>query len=502
MHVDAAAHGVECQHSLSSADHAQIVLRSAKMNHPTSPSALARRALPSAVLEALQARFGDRFTTSVGVREHHGRDESPFPPELPDGVVFAHTTEEVAEVARLCNQHGVPLIPYGAGSSLEGHLLAVAGGISLDLSQMNRVLAVQPEDLVATVQAGVLRKQLNQEIKDTGLFFPIDPGADASLGGMCATRASGTNAVRYGTMRENVLALTVVTADGRIVHTGTRARKSSAGYDLTRLFVGSEGTLGIITEVTVRLYPQPEAISAAVCAFPSMGDAVQAVIETIQLGVPIARVEFVDALAIRAINRHDNLTLPEKTHLFFEFHGTEAGVREQAETVQQIADSHGGDGFEWATRPEDRSRLWNARHTAYFAMLQLKPGCKSVTTDVCVPISRLADCVSETERDLIASSLPCPIVGHVGDGNFHVAILVDPDKPEEMAEAEAINRRIVERALAMGGTCTGEHGVGLHKMGFLAQEHGEDALDLMRAIKAALDPNQILNPGKIFSAAR
>ncbi|WP_354678345.1 FAD-binding oxidoreductase [Cupriavidus plantarum] len=472
------------------------------MNAAAPASALARRPLPDIVAQTLAARFGDRFTTSAGVREHHGRDESPFPPEPPDAVVFAHTTEEVAEVARLCNEHAVPLIPYGAGSSLEGHLLAVAGGISLDLSQMNRVLAVHAEDLTATVQTGVLRKQLNQEIKDTGLFFPIDPGADASIGGMSATRASGTNAVRYGTMRENVLALTVVTADGRVIRTGTHARKSSAGYDLTRLFVGSEGTLGIITEVTVRLYPQPEAISAAVCAFPSMGDAVRATIETIQLGVPVARVEFVDALAIRAINRHDNMTMAETPHLFFEFHGTEAGVREQAETVQQIAAEHGGQGFEWATRPEDRSRLWNARHTAFFAMLQLKPGCKSVTTDVCVPISRLAECVTETERDLNASALPCPIVGHVGDGNFHVAILVDPANREEMAEAEAINRRIVERALAMGGTCTGEHGVGLHKKAFLVQEHGEDALDLMRAIKDALDPNHILNPGKIFSASR
>jgi len=467
------------------------------MNHPTP-----HRPLPPVVVAALQARFGERFTTSPGVREHHGRDESPFPPALPDAVVFARSTEEVAEVARLCNEHEVPLIAYGAGSSLEGHLLAVAGGISLDLSQMNRVLAVQAEDLTVTVQPGVTRKQLNQEIKETGLFFPIDPGADASLGGMCATRASGTNAVRYGTMRENVLALTVVTADGRVIKTGTHARKSSAGYDLTRLFVGSEGTLGILTEITVRLYPQPEAISAAVCAFPSMRSAVQAVIETIQLGVPVARVEFVDPLAIRAINRHDKLALPEMPHLFFEFHGSEAGVREQAETVQQIAADHGGQGFEWATRPEDRSRLWNARHNAYFAMLQLKPGCRAVTTDVCVPISRLADCVGETERDLKASALPSPIVGHVGDGNFHVVILVDPDQPQEMEEAETLNRRIVERALAMGGTCTGEHGVGLHKMDFLVREHGEDALDLMRAIKTALDPKHILNPGKIFRPAR
>lgn len=474
------------------------------MNHPTphTMASAARAALPAAVTTELAARFGDRFSQAAAVREHHGRDESPFPPVPPDAVVFAESTEEVAAIARLCNTYGVPLIPYGAGSSIEGQLLAIAGGLSLDLSRMNRVLAIQAEDLTVTVQPGVTRKQLNLEIKDTGLFFPIDPGADASLGGMCATRASGTNAVRYGTMRDNVLALTVVTADGRVVRTGTHARKSSAGYDLTRLFIGSEGTLGIITEVTVRLYPQPEAISAAVCGFASMGSAVSAVIQTIQLGVPIARVEFVDALAIRAINRHDKLTLPETPHLFFEFHGSEAGVREQAETVQQIADEHGGTGFEWATRPEDRSRLWNARHTAYFAMLQLKPGCKAVTTDVCVPISRLADCVMETEQDLNASSLPCPIVGHVGDGNFHVAILVDPERPGEMEEAEAINRRIVERALSMGGTCTGEHGVGLHKMDFLVTEHGEDALDLMRSIKLAFDPNNILNPGKIFRLTR
>ncbi len=469
------------------------------MNLAAAPSQRVRKPVPAAMLDALRARFGDRLSVSAAVCEHHGRDESPFPAMPPDAVVYAHSTEEVAAVMQLCREHGIPLIPYGAGSSLEGHLLAVVGGISLDLSQMNRIVSVQPEDLTVTVQAGVTRRQLNQELRGTGLFFPIDPGADASLGGMCATRASGTNAVRYGTMRENVLALTVVTADGRIVKTGTRARKSSAGYDLTRLYVGSEGTLGIITEVTVRLYPQPEALSAAVCAFPTMGAAVQTVIDTIQMGVPVARVEFVDALAIRAINRHDKLSLAEMPTLFFEFHGSEHGVREQAETVQQIASEHGGQDFAWATRPEDRSALWNARHNAYFAMLQLKPGCRSVTTDVCVPTSRLADCATETERDLQASSLPCPIVGHVGDGNFHVAILIDPDKPEELEEAEAINRRIVERALAMDGTCTGEHGVGLHKMEFMQHEHGNDALDLMRQIKHALDPQNLLNPGKIFT---
>ncbi|CAJ0698513.1 FAD-binding oxidoreductase [Ralstonia sp. 22086] len=470
------------------------------MNHPAPPSQIIRKPIPPAMLDALRARFGDRISTAEAVRAHHGRDESAYDPMLPDAVVFAQTTEEVAAVAKLCFEHEIPLIPYGAGSSLEGHLLAVAGGVSLDLSQMNHVLSVHPEDLTVTVEPGVTRKQLNTEIRDTGLFFPIDPGADASIGGMCATRASGTNAVRYGTMRENVLNLTVVTADGRIIKTANRARKSSAGYDLTRLFIGSEGTLGIITEITLKLYPQPEAVSAAVCAFPSMGDAVSAVIDTIQMGVPIARVEFVDALAIRAINQYDKLTLPEMPTLFFEFHGSEHGVQEQAETVQQIAAEHKGQGFEWATRPEDRSRLWNARHNAYFAFLQLKPGCRAVTTDVCVPISRLADCVVETEKDLLASALqlPAPIVGHVGDGNFHVALLIDPNKPEELEEAERINQRIVARAIAMDGTCTGEHGVGLHKMDFLIAEHGNDAIDLMRSVKQALDPKHILNPGKIF----
>ena len=470
------------------------------MNHPVPPHQLIRKPIPPVMLDALRSRFGDRLSTTEAVRAHHGRDESAYDPMLPDAVVFAQTTEDVAAVAKLCFEHEIPLIPYGAGSSLEGHLLAVAGGVSLDLSQMNHVLSVHPEDLTVTVEPGVTRKQLNTEIRDTGLFFPIDPGADASIGGMCATRASGTNAVRYGTMRENVLNLTVVTADGRIIKTANRARKSSAGYDLTRLFIGSEGTLGIITEITLKLYPQPEAVSAAVCAFPSMGDAVSAVIDTIQMGVPIARVEFVDALAIRAINQYDKLTLPEMPTLFFEFHGSEHGVQEQAETVQQIAAEHKGQGFEWATRPEDRSRLWNARHNAFFAFLQLKPGCRAVTTDVCVPISRLAECVVETEQDLRASplQLPAPIVGHVGDGNFHVCLLIDPDKPEEREEAERINRRIVARAIAMDGTCTGEHGVGLHKMDSLVAEHGDGAIDLMRSVKQALDPKHILNPGKIF----
>ena len=462
------------------------------------PADVVATPLPAPFRNAMTALLDTRFTLSLPVREHHGKDESPFGIIAPDAVAFIHSTEEAAAVMRLCAEHRVPLIPFGAGTSIEGHLLAPHGGISLDLSGMNAVVAVDAEDLTVTVQAGVLRKQLNEEIKHTGLFFPIDPGADASIGGMCATRASGTNAVRYQTMRENVLALTVVTPEGKIIHTGTRARKSSAGYDLTRVYIGSEGTLGIITEVTLRVYPQPEAISAAVCAFPTVGDAVRTVIETIQVGVPIARVEFVDALSIRAINRHDKLELAEMATLFFEFHGSDSGVKEQAETVQQIAAGKGGHRFAWATHPEDRKKLWNARHSAYFAALQLKPGCKAVVTDVCVPISRLAECVTATEADLQASSLPCPIVGHVGDGNFHVIILIDPDKPEEREEAERINARVVERALAMGGTCTGEHGIGMHKKDFLRTEHGDDALDVMRAIKRALDPQNLLNPGKIF----
>ena len=470
------------------------------MSQPSSVS-LPSRPLSAALLHALTCVFGDRMSTVEAVRASHGRDESPFDPQLPDAVVFARNTEDVQAVIRLCGQYDVPVIPYGNGSSLEGHLLAVQGGVSIDLAEMNRVLSIHAEDLTVTVEPGISRKQLNAALRDTGLFFPIDPGADASIGGMTATRASGTNAVRYGTMRENVLGLSAVLADGRVIRTGTRARKSSAGYDLTRLFVGSEGTLGVVTEITLRLYPLPEAVSAAVCAFPSMETAVRTVIETIQMGVPIARVEFVDALAIRAINRHSNLTLREASTLFFEFHGTQAGVKEQAELVQEIAAQNAGEGFEWATHPEDRSRLWNARHNAYFAMLQLKPGCRAVTTDVCVPISRLAECVVETEQDLKASPLPCPIVGHAGDGNFHVAMLIDPQRPEEFAEAERLNQRIVQRALRMNGTCTGEHGVGLHKIDFLVEEAGPVAIDTMRAIKHALDPRNLMNPGKIFTWA-
>src|SRR3569623_1585490 len=467
------------------------------MNPPVQHAAI-KSPVPESLLTALRSMFGERLSVAQAMRDHHGRDESSYDPMPPDAVVFAHSTEEVAAAVKLCGSHDVPIIAYGAGTSLEGHVLALQGGITIDLSQMNKVMAIHPEDLTATVQAGVTRKQLNQEIKDSGLFFPIDPGADASLGGMVATRASGTNAVRYGTMRENTLALTVVTADGRVIRTGTRAKKSSAGYDLTRLFVGSEGTLGIITEVTVKLYPQPEAISAAVCSFPSAADAVNTVIHTIQMGVPIARVEFLDENGVRAINAHDRLQLPEKPLLLFEFHGSENGVREQAQLVQEIASEHDAIGFEWATRPEDRSRLWAARHNANFALLQMRPGCRAISTDCCVPISRLAECLLETQADCEKNGAVYAIIGYVGDGNFHVQLLIDPHDPAEVAKAEAINQRMVARAIAMDGTCTGEHGVGLHKMDFLIQEHGEEAIETMRAIKHALDPKNLLNPGKII----
>ncbi len=461
--------------------------------------AFRRRPLPPAMLDALKARFGDRCSTALAVREQHGRDESPFDVPPPDAVLFCESTEDVAAAVTLADEHRVPVIPYGIGSSLEGHLLAVQGGVSIDLSRMNRVLRVDADDLTVTVQAGVTRTQVNREIKDTGLFFPIDPGADATIGGMAATRASGTNAVRYGTMRDNVLGLTVVTASGEVIRTGTRARKSSAGYDLTRLFVGSEGTLGVMTEITLRLYPLPEAVMAAVCQFPSIDAAVRTTIEIIQFGVPIARCELLDANAVRAVNRHDGLSLSESPMLLMEFHGSDASVKEQAETVQAIAREHGGESFEWATTPEERTRLWTARHHAYFAALQTKPGCRCVTTDTCVPISRLAECVNETVAEVDASGLPYFIVGHVGDGNFHVGYLIDPALPAERDTAERLNEKLVTRALALEGTCTGEHGVGLHKQGFLLDEAGAGAVELMRRLKRALDPNDILNPGKIFA---
>jgi D-lactate dehydrogenase (cytochrome) len=404
----------------------------------------------------------------------------------------------VLAVVNLCRAHRVPIVPYGAGSSLEGHTLAVQGGVTLNLQQMDQVIAIHADDQTATVQPGVTRKALNASLRDVGLFFPIDPGADATIGGMCATRASGTNAVRYGTMRDNVVNLTVVTADGELIKTTRRARKSAAGYDLTRLFVGSEGTLGIIVEATVKLHPLPEHIQAAVCAFPDIDAAVQAVVQTIQMGVPIARCEFVDNVAIRALNAHSRTGLPEQPHLFFEFHGSEAGVREQVELVQAIAGDLGGDSFQWSRTPEERTRLWEARHNVYFAALQLRPGCRSVVTDVCVPISRLAECVDATAHDLRESGLIAPIVGHVGDGNFHVQMLVDGDNATEVAQAEALNARLVARALALDGTCTGEHGVGLHKQGFLRDELGDAPVALMRRIKQAIDPFNLMNPGKIF----
>ncbi|MFN7668516.1 MAG: FAD-binding oxidoreductase, partial [Burkholderiales bacterium] len=394
---------------------------------------------PPALHQELKNRFAERYSTAQAVREHHGKDESPYDPMLPDAVVFVRTTQEIIELVHACEHYRVPLIPYGAGSSIEGHLLALQGGISIDMSQMNQVLAVNAEDLTATVQAGVTRKQLTQELKSSGLFFPIDPGADATLGGMTATRASGTNAVRYGTMRENVLGLTVVTAQGKVVQTSRRAKKSSAGYDLTRLFVGSEGTLGIITEVTVKLYPQPEAISGATVHFPTVADAVNTVITTIQLGIPIARAELLDSTTLRAINAYSKTQLPEQPTLFLEFHGSPASVEEQAQTVQEIAQEHQGAEFQWATQPEQRSKLWQARHDAYFAALQLKPGCRSVTTDVCVPISRLAEVIEVTQQILSGSNLPAPLFGHVGDGNFHCAILVNPENAAELAEAERLN---------------------------------------------------------------
>jgi D-lactate dehydrogenase (cytochrome) len=456
-------------------------------------------AMPEALLAALQKHFGERCSTAMVVREQHGRDESSFDVPPPGAVVFAQCTEDVSTVVRLACQYDCPVIPFGVGTSLEGHLLAVHGGISLDVSRMNQVLAIDAQDLTVTVQPGVTRKQLNEAVKSTGLFFPIDPGADATLGGMAATRASGTNAVRYGTMRENVLALEVVTASGGVIRTGTRAKKSSAGYDLTRLLVGSEGTLGVMTEVTVKLYPLPEAVVAATCSFASLADAVNTTIQIIQLGVPIARCELLDANTVRVVNAHSKLSLREGAMLLMEFHGSPAGVQEQVDVVQGIAAEHGGQTFEWAHTPEERTRLWTARHNAYFAGVQSRPGCKAITTDTCVPISRLADALLDSVREAQEAGIAYFLVGHVGDGNFHMGYLIDPAIPEERELAERLNRQLVERALKLGGTCTGEHGVGLHKMDFLAQECGTSALDVMRSIKRALDPRNILNPGKIFS---
>jgi len=457
------------------------------------------REFHQSVLAELKALLGERVSTSAAVREHHGKDESYFPYAPPDAVAFAKSTEEVRDIVNICRRHRVPMIPFGVGTSLEGHILAVQGGVSIDLSQMNQVLAVHEEDLDAVVQAGVTRKQLNEYIKHTGLFFPVDPGADATLGGMAATRASGTNAVRYGTMRENVLSLKVVLADGRVIQTARRAKKSAAGYDLTRLFVGAEGTLGIITEVTVRLYPVQEAMSSAVCAFDSVDGCTNTVIQTIQSGIPVARCDLVCDKTIGAINSYKKTSYRVAPTVFFEFHGTKSSVVEQAEAVQSIAREHGGRDFVWATRPEERTQLWQARHDAYFACLQLRPGSRAISTDVCVPISRLAECVHETMEDVKDYIVPVPLLGHIGDGNFHLIFLIDPQKPEEVEIAKTFNKRLVERALRMEGTCTGEHGIGMGKMGSMRMELGDDVIEVMRDIKRVLDPDNLMNPGKVVS---
>src|SRR6266851_669090 len=463
------------------------------------PASAPRRVPPDAsMLVSLRQLLGDRLSTSPAVCAHHGKDESYHAPHAPDAVAFAHSTEEVAAIVKLCADHKTPVIAFGAGTSLEGQVAALAGGVCIDMSQMNRILRVNAADLDASVEAGVTRKQLNAHLRDTGLFFPIDPGADASLGGMAATRASGTNAVRYGTMRENVLALTVVLADGKVIRTAQRARKSAAGYDLTRLFVGSEGTLGVITEVTVRLYAIPEAISAAVCSFPEMAGAVSTVIQTLQSGIPIARSEALCARTMKAINAYSKTSYREQPTLFLEFHGTQGGVEEQAKLVQEIARENGGMDFEWTTKPEDRTRLWTARHQAYFACLQLRPGSRAVSTDVCVPISRLTECIVETSKDISRASMPIPLFGHVGDGNFHCEILIRPDNEAELEEAKQFNERVVNRALAMEGTCTGEHGIGFGKMKSLRKELGE-AVDLMATLKRAIDPENLMNPGKVVA---
>jgi D-lactate dehydrogenase (cytochrome) len=451
-------------------------------------------------LQELQKLLGERLSLSESVREQHGRDESFHASAPPEAVAFAENNDEVAQIARICFQYKKPIIPFGTGTSLEGHVAALHGGVCLDVSGMNQVLEVNENDLDCRVQAGVTRKQLNQHLRNSGLFFPIDPGADASLGGMTATRASGTNAVRYGTMRENVMGLTVVTADGRIIRTGTRARKSSAGYDLTRLFVGSEGTLGIITEIQLRLYGVPEAISAAVCSFETMEGAVNTTISTIQMGIPVARIELMDEVQVDAINRYADFDYALKPTLFFEFHGTEAWVKEQAEMVKEISNDEGGSDFQWETREQERQKLWEARHNAYYAALALRPGSKGWPTDVCVPISRLADCILETRQDIDECGLFVPLVGHVGDGNFHLLFLIDPEnEEEELKRYQPLNDRLVERALRMGGTCSGEHGIGSGKLKYMEAEHG-DSLELMRQIKQAFDPHNLMNPGKVIPA--
>ncbi len=454
-------------------------------------------ALPAVLSETLSKRFGDRFSTSQALREQHGRGESHHTPAIPDAVIFAETTEEVSEVVRLCAAESIPVIAFGAGTSLEGHLTAVRGGVSIDLSRMSKVTRISAEDLDCTVEAGVTREQLNSHLRDMGLFFPIDPGANASIGGMASTRASGTNAVRYGTMRENVLGLTVVLPNGQIIRTGGRARKSSAGYDLTRLFVGAEGTLGIITEVTLRLYGIPETVSAAVCSFEGVEQAVAAAIQVVQLGIPVARMELMDCGLIRAVNAYSNLSLKIEDTLAFEFHGSPAGVQEQVEMVAAIVEENGGRDFEWANAAEDRNRLWKARHNAFYAVVSQRENAKGWSSDVCVPVSQLSGCILKTRELLKDCSVPAAILGHVGDGNYHVVFAVDPSNQAELDEVATINSKMVEHAISVGGTSTGEHGVGTGKIKYLRAEHG-DAVDLMAVIKNAIDPTGIMNPGKVL----
>jgi D-lactate dehydrogenase (cytochrome) len=448
------------------------------------------------VIDELRAHFGARLSTSEAVRDHHGHDMSRQPTRLPDAVVFAESEDDVVRVVVACHAHGVPVTPFGAGSSMEGHTIPMQGGISLDLTGMNRIVEVHAEDFDVVVEPGVTRKQLNAFIRDTGLWFPIDPGADASLGGMASTRASGTTAVRYGTMRENVIALRVVTPSGKVIVTGPRTKKSSSGYDLTKLFVGSEGTLGVITQVTVRLHPIPEMIASAVCSFETMRGAVDTVVATMQSGIPVARIEFLDEVAIEAANRHAGLSLKAAPTLFLEFHGSPRWVEEQSDTVKAIADDNGGSDFAWSTLTEDRERLWKARHETIASNQTLRPGCKTFTTDVCVPISRLPDAVLAARADLDQSFITGKIIGHVGDGNFHVGYLIKPEIPEELAEAERLSDRLYKRAIEMGGTFSGEHGIGIAKLKYMRPEHG-DAVDVMNALKAALDPMGIMNPGKL-----
>lgn len=457
-----------------------------------------RTPLPDDFLASLHDLFGDRLQMGEAIRLQHGSSETHFTPNLPDAVVYPRSTEEVVALVKFCAKAQIPVIPFGAGTSIEGNTIPIRGGVTIDLSEMNAIVAVNAEDFDCTVQAGVRREQLNEHLRDVGLFFPIDPGANATIGGMAATRASGTNAVRYGTMREAVLSLRVVTPDGRDIRTSRRARKSAAGYDLTRLMIGSEGTLGIITEVTLRLHGIPEAISAAVCSFETLAGAVDTVVQAIQIGVPLARVEILDDMQMRAVNRWAKLDYPELTTLFFEFHGSPTYVEEQVRTVEEIAGMNGGGEFLWSNRPEERTKLWKARHEAYYAAVNLRPGAIGWATDVCVPISRLAECITETKLDLEKSSVPGTILGHVGDGNFHVVFSIDPNAPAEMVEVEAINDRLVRRALAMDGTCTGEHGIGLGKQDWLVEELGE-AVEMMRLIKKAIDPDDLFNPGKIFA---